>query len=162
MLKNWVINASPIISLARINLASLVLDLPDTSSIPSGVIDEINQGPDTDPAKLWLRKHGAEKSINVGPISNVVSAWDLGKGETQVIHLAYTHPGMLAILDDRAARNCAAALGIEVMGTIGVILVAKNRGLVREVKPLLLQLENNGFRLGPELLSAALRIAAEL
>lgn len=161
MLKEWVVNASPIISLARINLASLVMELVDTLYIPSGVIEEINQGLESDPAKLWLKKHGMEKSVNVGQISYVVSAWDLGKGETQVIHWAYTHPGTLAILDDRAARNCASALGIEVMGTIGIILTAKQRNKIKEVEPLLLQLEKSGFRIGPELLSTALQIAAE-
>lgn len=161
MLKQWVINASPIIALARINLAFLFFELAETIRIPSGVIEEINQGPDNDFAKAWINKHGIERSVTVGTISNKIVAWDLGKGETEVIQWACVHPGSTVILDDRAARNCAVSLGIHVMGTIGVILSAKKHNKLTAVKPILFDLDQNGFRICPELMRAALDIAKE-
>lgn len=41
----------------------------------------------------------------------------------------------LAIVDDRAARRCGVALGITTLGTGGVLLLAKRRGLILEVAP---------------------------
>lgn len=85
----------------------------------------------------------------------------MGRGETDVISWAYLNPGYEAILDDRLARNCAASLGIPVRGTVGVILLAKQEGLLSEVKPLLSRLMESGFRIGPELLQEAYELAEE-
>ncbi len=59
-----------------------------------------------------------------------LAAWDLGLGESQVLSWIYQNPGYEAILDDRAAKNAAASLGIPVRGTLGVILLAKREGRV--------------------------------
>jgi predicted nucleic acid-binding protein len=157
----WVINASPIISLSKINMTSLLFELCDTICIPSGVVEEINQGPGNDPAREWIQTYGRAKIMNVGQINKIVSAWDLGKGESEVIHWAYANPGFTAILDDRAARNCAVSLAIEVIGTIGILLLAKKRHKVAKVKPFFHQLEENGFRINPDLLKTALIFANE-
>ena len=42
---------------------------------------------------------------DVGSIDAVISAWDLGRGETEVINWAFTNPGWTPVLDDRAARK---------------------------------------------------------
>jgi predicted nucleic acid-binding protein len=78
-----------------------------------------------------------------------------------VISWAYVHPEYHAVLDDRAARNCASSLGIQVIGTLGVILLAKQDGILSQVKPLITRLLELGFRIAPELLSTAYRLADE-
>jgi predicted nucleic acid-binding protein len=57
-----------------------------------------------------------------------IQAWGLGEGESSVLAWATAHQGVEAIIDDLAARRCAAALGVPVRGTLGLVLVAKRRG----------------------------------
>jgi predicted nucleic acid-binding protein len=66
-----------------------------------------------------------------------------------------------AILDDQAARRCAAALGIRLRGTLGILLLAKKAGRLSRVRPLLEQLIAHGFRIDTGLLQAALQLVGE-
>jgi predicted nucleic acid-binding protein len=129
--------------------------------IPEGVAREIDQGPVDDPAKTWIHGRGETFVRRVEIVPPLVIAWDLGKGEAEVVSWAYLNPGYEAILDDRAARNCASSLGIKVIGTIGLVLLAKKDGILSQVKPVLRQIEESGFRITPEIMTAACRLANE-
>ncbi len=56
MPKKWVVNASPIISLSSIKKVSFLIELCDELLIPKGVAEEIDRGPEDDPAKIWLQQ----------------------------------------------------------------------------------------------------------
>ena len=129
--------------------------------IPAGVVQEIDQGPENDPARSWLQSKGSSWIKKVDQVDPIITAWDLGLGESQVISWAYKNAGYEVILDDRAARNCALSLGIPVRGTLGVILLAKKEGRLLQIKPILDQLIGIGFRISPKLLKAALQLANE-
>ena len=161
MPKWWVVNASPIISLCSINKASFLTELCDDLLIPKGVAEEIDRGTKNDPAKIWLQKSGAANIKDVGPIEPVIRAWDLGQGETEVINWAFTNPGWTPVLDDRAARNCVQSLNRRVLGTIGIVLMAKKEKKIEAVNPLLNQLDQIGFRIGRKLIDAAASLAGE-
>ena len=92
--------------------------------IPYGVSEEILEGGD-DEAVRWIKGGGKKYVINFSKVKPVVAAWDLGKGESQVISYTYTHSELRAGLDDKAARKCAKALSIKLIGTIGLILYFK-------------------------------------
>ena len=54
MRRTWVVNASPLITLAKIGQISLISELCHETVIPAGVAQEINSSPDeNDPAKVW-------------------------------------------------------------------------------------------------------------
>jgi predicted nucleic acid-binding protein len=159
--EKWVVNASPVISLARLDKASLLVELCEELLIPSAVAAEISRGSANDPAKLWLQEHGQTFVRAVGSIDPIVSAWDLGRGETEVINWAFTNPGWIAVVDDRAARNCAESLGVHVCGTIGIIIVAKKRRKIEAVGPTLRQLDQVGFRISSSLIDVVLDLAGE-
>jgi predicted nucleic acid-binding protein len=161
MPKRWVFNASPIISLTRIDKAFLLTELCDKLLIPRGVADEIDQGAEDDPAKIWFKQFGEQYVKDVGPIEPVILAWDLGRGETQVINWALTNPGWTPVLDDRAARSCVHSLNLTVLGTIGIILMAKKEKKIEAVNPLLTQLDQIGFRISRDLFDAAVDLAGE-
>jgi predicted nucleic acid-binding protein len=159
--RKWVLNASPLISLAKIGQLQLIEELCPNPIIPRGVAQEIFQGPDHDPAKQWLAGVGKNWIREVAGVNPAIIAWDLGQGESEVLSWAYTDPGYIAVLDDRAARNCGKALGVKVIGTIGIILLAKNEKKLAQVLPLLRQLEESGFRIDVNLLQAARELAGE-
>ncbi len=54
-----------------------------------------------------------------------VQMWDLGAGETAVLIYALLHEGWRAVVDEGVARRCAYALGIPLIGTLGIILRAR-------------------------------------
>ena len=73
--------------------------------------------------------------VEVNTIAPVVAAWDLGKGESQVLSLALKNSDCAAIVDDRAARRCGQALSINTIGTGGLLILAKRRGLIPSISP---------------------------
>jgi predicted nucleic acid-binding protein len=85
----------------------------------------------------------------------------LGDGESEAIALALELKADFLILDDLKARKIAREMGVKVMGTAGVLLLAKKRGIVGAVKPLLSELVERGFRISPEVIEVILKAAGE-
>jgi hypothetical protein len=86
---------------------------------------------------------------------------DLDRGQAEVIALAQELNADLVILDERLARQHAARLGLTLTGTLGVLLRAKDRGLVSTIAPLIDQLRQGGIRLSEGVVAEALRLANE-
>ena len=81
-------------------------------------------------------------------------------GEAQVIAHCVDAPRW-AVLDDLAARRCAAAHDVRVIGTLGVVLRAKNRGQVESARPLVKKLVAAGMFIGDEFVEAVLASVGE-
>jgi predicted nucleic acid-binding protein len=74
-----------------------------------------------------------------------VLAWDLGAGETQVIAHALRHGADRVILDDLEARRCAKAMGLRVIGTLGIVGRAKAMGRIAQATPVIEHLRRTGL-----------------
>ncbi len=102
--------------------------------------------------------------MNVQPPSDVgmVAALRLlvDPGESEAIVLAY-EKGLRIILNDRKAREVAQRLGVPVTGTVGLLIKAKQEGVIAAVRPLLDALDANHFRISDALRAEALRLADE-
>jgi predicted nucleic acid-binding protein len=99
------------------------------------------------------------KSVAMAP---AVDGPELGIGERAALSLALeVGRDSLVLLDDAAARVAAKQLGLATTGTIGVLLLAKERGLVNVVGPELAQLEQHGFRMTEAVRRRALQLAGE-
>ncbi len=81
-------------------------------------------------------------------------------GEAEAIALAL-EKNCKVILDDKQARSAAKKLGLEIVGTVGMFIRAKQDGLIDFLEPVLNDLENNGFRMSESLKSEALKIVGE-
>jgi predicted nucleic acid-binding protein len=68
---------------------------------------------------------------------------------------------MVAIIDDLAGRKCAACLDIPVRGTLGIVLEAKRRGVIRQARPVLEELIASGLYLRRHVLDEALKRVGE-
>jgi predicted nucleic acid-binding protein len=125
-----VFNASPLIVLAKAGLLDRLLALGDEVWIPEAVANEISAAKDPgDPASCWIM---AQPSLihPATPISPFLMAWDLGAGESAVISLTDATTHAVAVLDDLAARRCAQAMGLRIIGTLGLVLMAKRGGII--------------------------------
>lgn len=155
MAENWVLNASPLIVLARIGREGLLLSLADRVVVPRPVAEEIQAGPAQDPARQAL---AADRFtvVDTPPPPQELLAWDLGRGETAVLSLAITERTWTAILDDAAARKCARGFSIPVKGTLALVLLAKQRGLIPSAAEVIQALLTSGFRLDDQIIQDAL------
>ena len=90
-----------------------------------------------------------------------IASWDLGAGESAVLAWATADRIWEAVLDDRAARRCAEVMKVSVTGSLGVILVAKQRGLILQAKPLISALKSAGAHNSDRLIQSALQLVGE-
>ncbi len=158
MSERWVLNASPIISLARVDRANLLFSIPDEVVVPQAVFDEVMAGPVTDAARVFLQSK--ESVIVTSESSSEITTWDLGSGETAVLSFALAHPNYVAILDDAAARKCANSFSIPVKGTLAVVLLAKQKNLIPSAADVLRSLRSAGFHLDDRVIQKALKDVA--
>ncbi len=78
-------------------------------------------------------------------------------GEAEAIVLALELKADLLLVDNRDARNLAKKLGLQLMGTLGVIALAKYRGLIPKAKPIINQLIESGFWISRRVLEEFLK-----
>lgn len=85
----------------------------------------------------------------------------LGDGETETICLALEAKAERVILDDLPARRLARSLGLRLVGTAGVLFMAKTSGHLAAIRPLLDALRAAGFRLRLDVYKEILKSAGE-
>ena len=158
-----VLNASPIICLAKAGLLNEVLSIAQDVVVPRTVAGEILAADDDrDAAVAWIRTERAQRALrDVGAPASFVLAWDLGAGESAVLTTAAGSPGSVAVLGDLAARRCALALGIDVTGTLGLLLVAKRAGAIASLRQALKAVTDAGLFVSPRHVGAILAAGGE-
>jgi hypothetical protein len=156
-------NTSPITNLAAIAQLDLLHQLYQEIAIPQTVYDEMADIGKTVPGTLevqtlpWIKKQ---------QISNL-KLWEslqfnLDPGEAAAIVLALELKAELLIMDERPGRTMARQYGLPVIGILGVLVEAKDKGLIRGVKPLMDRLVNEvGFRVSRQLYETILQRAGE-
>jgi predicted nucleic acid-binding protein len=155
------VNASPLIFLARADLLTLLQLAATQILVPRPVADEIEREGRRDPAAMALAGTPWLRIVEPPPVPTVIQAWDLGPGESSVLAWTQAHPGTVAILDDLAGRRCAAALRVPVRGTLGLVLLAKQRGRIPAARPVLDAMRACGMYLSDRVLDDALALVGE-
>lgn len=154
-----VADTGPLIALARLELLDLPIRLFQRVVVTTTVLSECKGKPDRGEgqavdhavAAAWL-------SVCDDPAGQ--SAWGLDAGETSAIAWAMAHHAGL-LIDEKAGRSVAARLGCRVIGTAGLLVLAKRRGQVPHVLPLLESLQRSGYFLSPAVIDEAGRLAGE-
>ncbi len=150
--KTFVLDSSPIILLGKANLLSIISPLAETWIVPKQVITEIEV---KRPATPYLKDLGESAKVSkseVGQIPSVITSWDLGEGENEVLAIALQINNCRAVLDDWQARNCANLLDIPVIGTVGLILRAKRHGYITSAREEIEKLLRCGLYIHPKIL----------
>jgi len=156
----WVINASPIILYGRIGRLDIIERLAPSVLVPETVIEEIRKGGHKDDtakqAITWAEQY-KYPDIEIPPS---VERWDLGQGESQVISISL-QGRRWAVLDDRMARRCVNAHGLQMIGSLGIILRAKNSGVVDSARSWVYKLKDVGMYVGVDLVEKVLTAIGE-
>ena len=145
-----VINASPLITLFRSGQAGLLPLLFKEIVVPEAVWHEVVLGGQEDAAarELIEQPWPIRKEVVSSPR---VLAWDLGAGETAVLSHALANPPLRAVIDDMDARRCAKTLNIPMLGTGGLLVLARHRGLLTSVGEGIEKLRQSGLWLSDEI-----------
>ncbi len=102
--------------------------------------------------------------IKVTPVQErrrVLAYASLDLGEAEVLALAEETNARLLIIDEEKGRRFARRLGFPVIGTLGVLLLAKENDLIQRVGPVIEELQGVGLYLAPSLISKVLELANE-
>ncbi len=148
-----VADASPLIAFQQIGQLQLLRTMFGKLTVPPAVAREIL--PSVPPAPWIVERRLAQ------PIAPLVLRANLGAGESEALSLAVEIRADLLFVDERAGRRVAAALGVSVVGTLGVLLAAKRAGSLAEVRPVVDELLRHGFWVAPHLVKRALLAAGE-
>ncbi len=146
-------NSSPLIAFEQIGRPELLHELVGPILIPTAVSHEIAP---TVSIPGWITVQTLTQ-----PVASLVLRASLGAGESEAISLAIEVNARLLLLDDLAARRLALGLRLPIVGTLGLLLAAKRKGLLAAVKPCLDQLLGQEFRVSTELYDRVLRDAGE-
>jgi predicted nucleic acid-binding protein len=146
-------NSSPLIALERIGQLPLLEQLFGPIWVPPAVVQEVVPGLSL-PA--WVVERGLGQ-----PLAPIILGASLGPGESEALALALEVKARWVIVDDRPARRLGQALGLPVIGTLGILLASKRRGLLPAVQPCLDALIQAGFHIAPQLHDHVLATAGE-
>lgn len=159
--KTLVVNASPLILLSRTGRLDLLVSLAKSLIVPEAVIREIRAGSDRDDAAGRIRDLSSLLCVEDQPVPERIRSWDLGAGESQVLVHGLERPGAEVVLDDLAARRCARSLGLPMIGTLGIVVLCRHRGIIEAARPVVNALCAAGLRLKPALVDDALAKVGE-
>jgi predicted nucleic acid-binding protein len=160
-----VVNASPLIHLARVSLLELLrgADGGIEVTVPAIVLDEVARGARHDPTG-GLVEAAARDWLTVVPTPTPhpdINQARIDAGELAVLSIARLAPGSMVVLDDRAARAEADRLGIPKTGTLRLLLEAKELGIIPCVRVPLELLRARGMRLSNDVWQEVLSLAGE-
>ena len=161
-----VADSSVIIHLAAIGQLDLLRQLHGSVLVPPAVWDEVVVQGQGRPGEPELRQAVSDGWITVAaPSPNLQipsPGTPLHSGESEAILVAASNPGILLLMDEVAGRSVAGSLGVPVMGIVGILVLAKQSGLISQRKPLLEQLRSpGGFRLSGAVIQQALALVGE-
>jgi predicted nucleic acid-binding protein len=154
-------NTSPFLYLYRVEAIEWLPKLFDEVWMPEAVKSELlagrNRGYDIpSPADYsWLQ------IVDPKSMPSEWLALDLGAGEIAAMALALENPGHVILLDDGLARRTAQAAGLQVWGTLRVLLEAKSQRLVEKIAPYVANLGEAGMWISAEIKQRILALAGE-
>lgn len=161
-MRRVIVNSTPLIALCNANLLFVLHELYGTIIIPKAVYDEVTAKTDSACAQIsnnfdWIKTEFADDSADRSMYRAKLHA-----GEVEVMILAQQEPEAdLVIIDDNAAKKTAKYLGLNVTGTIGVLLRAKKEKIIDSFTDSISKIEDNGFYIDEKLREYAVKQAGE-
>jgi len=158
----WVVDASPLIFLAKLERLDLLRQAAGSVCLPQAVADEIQARPDM---ATQVLEQALQTWIEVRVVDNRMAVdlllAELDLGEAEVIVLAKILNAEYVVMDDLDARRFARRVGLRPIGTLGLLLMARLRGEIPSLQAEIQRLEKFGFRVSSALKAQLLRAAGE-
>jgi predicted nucleic acid-binding protein len=157
-----VADTTPFSELAKIGQMNLLSDVFGQIIIPQEVYNEITSGKHPAAIALPLASWVEVRSVTDSQkVANLQTATNLDLGESAAIILAEELGADYLLIDEIAARRIAKSRSLPIIGLVGMLLLAKQKGLISNVKSVLDNLMANGTRISQRLYQYALITAQE-
>lgn len=157
-----VCNTGPLIALALSGQLGLLRSLYGRVLVPDAVFREIGHATSDRAGAASLHSADWLERVAVESPADPLLLYELGEGEAAVISVARHLEARLVLLDERRARRIAEQVyGLKVKGSAGILVAAKNAGLIPAVRPILEFLVRQGYRLSNRLIERAALEAGE-
>ena len=154
-------DATPVIAFSRINRLKLLQEIVREIIIPEEVSSELFKYKKSDIKSLknykWIRVEKIRSQNNVELLLPT-----LDRGEAEVIILSKELKADLVIIDELSARKVAMMMDLPLIGTMGLLIAAKENKLIEKLKPLLDEMIVSGIRYGEEFYRKVLAEIGEL
>ena len=142
-MRKIIVNSTPLIALAKANKLEILKGMYEHIIIPEAVYREVTEKDDVaaqriEAARDWIEVRKVDPNLD-----RRMYRAKLHEGEVEVMLLAQEIGADVVIIDDGAARKTAEYLGLPLTGTLGVMIKAKQRGLLEAVMPVVQQMEQN-------------------
>ncbi len=155
-------DAAVLIGLAKIGKLDLLKKLYKNIYIPWGVYEEVVVRGGNRPGVKEIDQAEWIRNIKVKDVTAVnLLASEFGQGESEVLVLCKELKADWLILDDARARTAAISAGYRIIGLAGILLLAKQRNLIDDIKPLFDELVDKNFRLSDKIMKTILQKAGE-
>ncbi|QUS61720.1 DUF3368 domain-containing protein [Synechocystis sp. PCC 7339] len=158
-------DTSPLSNLALVDCLFLLKEIYNTVVIPQAVADKLSKAEGEDSritAVLSLDWIKVQRSTNLELIVELRNDYLLDRGEAEAIALALEINANELLIDERLGRREATRRGLAITGVLGILLVAKHRGLIPLVRPVMDALiMEAGFRVSQDLYVDILNTAEE-
>lgn len=156
-----VCDTGPLIALSLIDHLQILQQLFRRVLVPRAVLDEVSAGGAERPGSQAILGAGWFEILDDVKPDPLLAA-ELGAGEAAAIASAYEVGARLVLLDDRKARRIAiGAYKLKVIGSAGVLVLAKRAGSIPAVCPLLDAMVARGYYLSQRLVEQATITAGE-
>jgi predicted nucleic acid-binding protein len=153
-------DAGPLIAFARIHRLGLLPQIFDHVFVTDVVFAECAGRADF-PESPLIREAVDKKQLELCPAPDFSAyAKKIDADEASAIAVAIEY-GCGVLMDDKAGRRMATNADVPVIGTVGVLVLAKRKGIVPLVMPLLEALSASGYFLSEEIIAAALTASGE-
>lgn len=157
-------DTGPIIALAKVKHLNLLKSLFGKVNITPVVYKELmaKTGEEAGEIENALKDFIKIKEVEESLLQNDDALNELGAGEKQVIALAYEKKdSTIMLIDDKAGRNAAKKLNIPASGTIGLLIMAKNKKLIENITSILKLMREKGYWFSDEIVEIAKKLAGE-
>lgn len=154
-----VADTSALVALAACQQLHLLDVLFDEIRVPPAVHRECTVP--GKPGAAALGEYLSDKVAEVALSEFVIAVAGLGQGELEAMALYRKLSANELLLDDQRARKVARFNGMRVIGSVGVLLAAKQRGHIQALRPLLEIIRRSGIHISDALVAEALRLAGE-
>jgi predicted nucleic acid-binding protein len=153
-------DSSALVALSICRILPLLETIFDKVYVPKAVYNEVCISGKPESKFLCEYLNNRVQSVSLKKLS-LTNNPRLGIGELEAIALYLKTSADLLLIDDAYAKKIASQNGLEVMGSIGVLLLAKQKGLISTIKPLITMLVNSEIHLGNSVIQKALYLAKE-
>lgn len=159
-------DTSPLIIFARTNKLPLLCSVAKQVVLTTTVKQECVVNPGMPGAATIQRfiDDGLLTVVPDVPEHHDIAKTNLDPGEKTAISFALSlreSPAFQLLLDDVGGRKVAKAHGLNVIGSAGLLVIAKRKELIAEVKPILLEWQQAGYWIHPDIVNAVLVSANE-